>query len=275
MFAIGDRLQRSIASLMNEVRVNRISNFERHGIAMISKRRLAGAGFVIVFGNAFLSLANNTSRMFVTIRNWISWELHCTNLLYPERQASAESCGSTIQFHRIPGISLRALAIQNKVNAGAIIAVARELRRVHGIICPNFQSGWSHGDMHFGNILYDSETDTAVLIDFDTFHQHSVDQQQRHVDDLLVFLLELMARLDESWETLATAFIDEYDNNQVLHELTQHLVKPRGIARILWYTRTYNAPECKMSQRISILQEIVQRRVQKVKIPLADCSPLT
>jgi len=147
-------LQRTVASLMNQVRVNRIEKFERDGVETIVKRRQAGGSIAVFFANIFLALAGSGSRMFVRGKAWIDWELYCTDLLYFDRQASAAKSATAIQFRKVPGVSLRDMALRNRLHVDVIVAVARELRRVHGAYCKSFESGWSHGDVHLDNKLF-------------------------------------------------------------------------------------------------------------------------
>ena len=109
--------------------------------------------------------------------------------------------------------------------------------------------------MHLDNILYDRVADRAILIDFDTRHESGLDQTRRHSDDLKVFLLELIAIHDEKWFQLATAFVEEYCESTVLHELSRQLFVPRGFARILWYTRTNCSSIRRTEQRMQRLRE--------------------
>ena len=140
-----------------------------------------------------------------------------------------------------------------------IVAAARELRRVHEIQCSHFQAPWSHGDMHLDNILYDSTSDRAVLIDFDTRHDSRISPPVRQADDLKVFFLELLARFNEEWAIAAAAFVNEYGAADVLAELTRQLVLPHGFAKILWDTRTFGSSHRLLERRVLELRELVHR----------------
>jgi hypothetical protein len=159
----------------------------------------------------------------------------------------------------LPGSSLRQLLHRKEANRQAFVAAARELRRVHRIPCEYYQAAWSHGDLHLDNILYDSETDRAVLIDFDTRHHSWLGETHRHGDDLKVALLELVASPDDQWLEMATALIEEYREPTVLNELLRQLFIPHGFARILWHTRTNGAPIGEVELRIRTLRDIIER----------------
>ena len=61
-------------------------------------------------------------------------------------------------------------------------------------------SQWSHGDAGMANVIYDEKSDRARLIDFEIVHDKSLPALSRHADDLLIFLLDLIAmRPDRQW----------------------------------------------------------------------------
>lgn len=195
--------------------------------------------------------------MLVRADEWMEWEVYCSRLLYPDRPCVKTGPGDTVSIAEVNGTSLRQLMSRNATDLKPIIAAAHELRRVHQIHCRYFGGAWSHGDLHLDNILYDRMADRAILIDFDTRHEFGIDQTRRHSDDLNVFLLELIAIHDERWFERATAFIEEYGNSTVLHELNRQLFVPRGFARILWYTRTNCAPIHQTEQRMECLRQML------------------
>ena len=138
-------------------------------------------------------------------------------------------------------------------------AAAREIRRAHQIQCPIYGGEWSHGDLHLDNILYDAEKNQATLIDFDTRHNLGLDEIKRHADDLKVFLLELVSKSPPRWNEIAFFVLQEYEDIEVLRELSKQLLVPRGIARILWNTRTSNCPLSLIEPRLQSLSEIVHQ----------------
>lgn len=173
-------LQRIVAWLMNRVRVNQTQRSIRDGLRVFLKRRRFGGSMVIWFGNRFLSLANSGICMFVRARDWMAWETHCARLLYPDRPAVMIDPGNAVSLPEVSGISLRQLLHRHQTDLRAFAAAARELRRVHQIPCSAYQAAWSHGDLHLDNILFDSATNQATLIDFDTRHELGLRPVQRH-----------------------------------------------------------------------------------------------
>lgn len=256
---IPERLQRSIAVLLNRVRVNRTIRGLRDGIPVIIKRRLWYARVVIWLGNCFLKLSESGVCMFVGADEWLAWEVHCSHLLYPDRFCKVCTPGKQICIAEVRGISLRQIVHRSEADLSSMVEAAREVRRVHRIHCRAFGSGWSHGDLHLGNVLYDRTTNRAYLIDFDTRHEFRLNETHRHADDLQVFLLELMACSDEKWFEWAMAFADAYGESTVLLELTQRLSVPRGFAGILWSTRTQGVSVQKMEIRMERLRTALQQ----------------
>ena len=252
-------LQRAAAWLMNRVRVNQIRHHTLNGITLFMKRRRTGGSLTIWLANRFLSLSDSGICMFVRADEWMNWEVHCARLLYPDRPAVKIGPGNAVNIPEVRGISLRYLLQRKQASVSGFVAAARELRRGHRLQCSIYNAAWSHGDLHLDNILYDSAADRAVLIDFDTRHELTISATQRHCDDLKVVLLELLAMPEEQWRQPATAFLEEYADSSVLHELSRQLFVPRGFAKILWYTRTNCCPIQRLEPRLQSLQEIVRQ----------------
>jgi hypothetical protein len=252
---------------MARVRVNRVERFEHDGVSVIIKRRRWYGSAVIWLGNRFLLLARSGVQMFVPARAWVEWERHCFGLLYADFPLVAAEGGASVRLPAMPGTSLRRLLEQGDLCRGALAAAARELKRAHRIHCCHFDAGWSHGDLHLDNILYDGDTGRAFLIDFDTRHMQGIDERRRHADDLKVFLLELIAAPGEAWHDLATEFVSEYGEARVLNELAGQLAMPRGFAKILWYTRTDCRPDGEIAPRLRILRETIRQVVSGVQGP--------
>jgi hypothetical protein len=254
---------RLIARLLSRVRVNRVELFDDRRVSVIIKRRRWYGSIVIWLGNRFLALANSGVEMFVSAREWVAWEQHCVGLLHADLSPVLAGPGPSVRLPAMPGTSLRRLLEQGDLCPNALVAAARELRRAHRTHCSFFGAGWSHGDLHLDNILYDGET--ASLIDFDTRHVLGIDETRRHADDLKVFLLELIAAPPDQWRDLATAFLSEYGEAHVLNELSGQLAVPRSFAKILWYTRTDCRPDNEIVPRLKILRETIRQMISDVR----------
>ncbi|HEU0208806.1 MAG TPA: hypothetical protein VFQ78_07480 [Candidatus Udaeobacter sp.] len=68
-----------------------------------------------------------------------------------------------------------------------------ELRRAHRFRSDAFCGLWSHRDAGTNCIIYDPNNGRARLIDFEIVHVKSLSAKARQADDLLVFLLDLIA----------------------------------------------------------------------------------
>ncbi len=258
---MSERLQQSIARLLNRIRVNRIERQTCDGAVVFVKTRRFGGGLAVWFGNWFLYLAGSGVCMFVRSSDWMKWEAHCVGLLYPDRPAVKFAPGNAIVIPEICGVSLRQMLKSGDVNLEAFAAAARELRRVHAIECSHYKAAWSHGDLHLDNILYDRNSNHATLIDFDTRHELSLNATQRHADDLKTVLLELLAIRHEDWIEPASRFLNEYGDAFVLTELNRGLFIPHGMARIFWFTRTDCSAMRDIEQRYHRLQKIIHQIV--------------
>ena len=246
---------------MNRVRVNSVRTEIRNNVQVYVKTRRFGGSFVIWCGNKFLSMAGSGIHMFVRTSEWIAWELHCAQLLYPDRTATSVRSGKILVLPEIRGVSLRELVRSNRLDANAAEAAACEIRRAHLLHCPIYNGGWSHGDLHLGNILYDQELNQATLIDFDTRHEPELDEISRHADDLKTVLLELISISATGWYDLAFSFLNAYQNCELLKELDLQLTVPHGIARIFWHTRTANCSLQEIEPRLQSLREIIHQIV--------------
>lgn len=193
------------------------------------KRRRLGRSWIIVFGNGFLKLSNSKILMFPSTRAWQQHETGCYLRLY------GGGCDiinqHTVRIHQFEGQSIRDLLCENAINTQIMQSIAQELRRVHQL------DGWSHGDLHTNNILWDGQR--IRFIDFETYHQKATTINERHADDLLVFLLDFMGRTPSNlWLSHCQVLIESYNNHNVLRQLHFRLNMPRGLELVLWKTRT-------------------------------------
>ena len=108
------------------------------------------------------------------------------------------------------------------------------------------------------NTIYDDKTDRARLIDFEIVHEKSVPAKTRHADDVLVFLLDLVAVApSRRWLPFTLAFLNAYGDSVVLAELTNHLALPNGMAWIWWGVRTSFANPAKVKRRLAKLRDVI------------------
>lgn len=96
------------------------------------------------------------------------------------------------------------------------------------------------------------------MIDFEIVHEKALSAKLRHADDLLVFLLDLMAVApNPRWLNLALAFLNAYDAAPVIAALKKKLAMPTGVAWIWWGVRTTFANPAKVKRRIQKIAGVV------------------
>jgi len=155
----------------------------------------------------------------------------------------------------VPGINLTIHLDGGTITPPMLVAAARELRRAHSWYCADFGGLWSHGDPHVGNFIYDEATGRARLIDFEVMHDPAMTAEERHADDLLVFIQDMVGRISgDLWMPSARAFLKAYGEQRIIDLLRSRLVIPNGMARVWWAVRTtFMAPK-ELERRISELR---------------------
>src|SRR5437879_12620179 len=112
-------------------------------------------------------------------------------------------------------------------------AAGRELRRAHQLWSDEFHGPWSHGDSTATNVVYNQKTGRARLIDFEIVHDKSLSSKSRHADDLLVFVLDLLALApNRQWLNLVLTFLSAYYNAPVIAQLNDQVAVPTGVGWI-------------------------------------------
>jgi hypothetical protein len=91
-----------------------------------------------------------------------------------------------------------------------------------------------HGDPHMDNVIYDHATDRALLIDFEVIHDKSVPAGARHADDLLVFLQDLMGRV-EPQKIRSLQLTNSTVVTNIARELLRHLQLTRSCVTFVRY----------------------------------------
>ncbi|WP_342380367.1 hypothetical protein NVS55_12315 [Myxococcus stipitatus] len=245
---------RGLARVMDAVRVNAVALEVREGVSLWHKRRRLGMGAVIAAGNVFLRLSRSRIRMFPSAKHWRDWELSSFALLHPGRTAEARGTHA-VALEALPGERLDLLLARGRLTQAMVEAAARELHRAHGLRQPRASHPWSHGDAHLKNLLYDEAGQRAWLIDFETEHDAHLSADERHADDLFVFLLDLRGRTTrEEALCLARAFLCAYVEPGVLDALRARLRPPRGLARALWMSRSHHLPEAELLEWLEDLR---------------------
>jgi hypothetical protein len=246
-----------MARLIDVVQVNRSQPIELNGRSFWLKQRRLGRGLIIICGNLFLKLSNSKIRMFSRTSEWQFWEVESYRLLYGAESDIAIVGSGSVRIPNISGISIKRCLETHNLTAEIMSAAAIEFSRAHNRIMPTLGGAWSHGDPHLENVLYDAETHQAHLIDFETSHHRGLSANERHADDLLVFLLDLLGRdASDEWLELSRIFLQIYANSAVLEQLSLRLIVPRGLELVLWKTRTHHIGIRILAERLIALKQL-------------------
>ncbi len=182
----------------------------------------------------------------------------CFQMLNGDRFRVWAPGNNVLCFDKLPGRSLWERLNEGTLTRPMMEAAGRELLRAHQFWSEEFRGPWSHGDAGLPNVIYDEETDRARLIDFELVHEKSLPTLARQADDLLVFLLDLLALgPDSQWLALALAFLNAYGRAAVIAQLKNQLALPSGMAWIWWGVRTsFASNPVKLKKRLDKLRDV-------------------
>lgn len=209
----------------------------------------------MTFANAFFRLAGNPVEALAESAEWRRWEEEWFRTLHgPDFDAGTDADG-TLWEHLLPGQSLSHFLTEGTLQPAHLAAAGAELRRAHALPCAHHGGGWSHGDPHTGNFVFDPASGRARLVDFEVRHLRSLDVDERHTDDLLVMLQDVCGRCAaDAWLPLAGAFLGGYGRPDIAALVLEKLHVPRGIPRLWWAVRTTWMPRAELEYRISQLR---------------------
>jgi hypothetical protein len=254
-------LLQTAGALVERIKINAISKEQRDHHSVWVKRRRALAAPVMLLANCFFRLAGAPVQALVDLATWRRWEVECFLGLHGESFRAFAEGERTVCAEEVPGVNLTHFLDAGKLTPQMLAAAARELRRAHEWHCEELGGPWSHGDPHVGNFVYDAEQDRARIIDFEVRHD-SLPADERHADDLLVFLQDMAGRIEqEQWLPSAEIFLEAYARPEIVRRLDHLLVLPRGVARLWWAVRTTFLPAAELSQRITALRESLGRQL--------------
>lgn len=242
--------------IVDRIKINTLERHARDGRIVWTKRRRATARMVVPLANGFFRLAGNPVTILEEVEAWQAWEIASMQALHGGEFAAWRDEHGTLHVDELPGESLSAHLDAGTASEAMFAAAAREFARAHAIECAWFGSGWSHGDPHSGNVIFDAATGRARLLDFEVRHDATLSADARHTDDLLVFLQDSLGRLPRNhWLEFASVFVRSYDRPGITTRLIDRLAAPRGIAQIWWAIRTtYLSPQ-EVAGRLHALRE--------------------
>jgi hypothetical protein len=257
---IPEAVRNAADRLVDSLKINSLSEQVRRGRRLVIKRRTVYSEPLAELANVYFRMARIPIRFLVKIADWRRWEVNCFNMLNGDGFHAYRSGANTICADKLPGRSLSDHLKEGTLRREMMEAAGYELRRAHQLWSDEFRGPWSHGDAGTNNVLYDEKSGRARLIDFEIIHDKSLSTKSRHADDLLVFLLDVLALApNRQWLNLVLAFLNAYDHAPVIAHLKDQLAVPAGLAWIWWGVRTSFANPAK-----------VKRRLQKIGGVIAD-----
>jgi len=251
-------LSNAAARLVDSIKINSVSEKVRRGRRVVIKRRSGYSEQLAELTNLYFRMAGIPIRFWAKIKQWQRWEVNCFNMLNGDRFHARKSGAHAVWADKIPGESLWDHLTRGTLTRHMVEAAATELRRAHNFRSHEFGGPWSHGDAGMNNVIYNHRTGRARLIDFEIVHEKSLPAKSRHADDLLVFLLDLIAVApNPQWFSLALSFLNAYGNAAVIAELEDELALPSGIAWIWWGVRTSFANPAKVKRRLEKIRDLI------------------
>jgi len=228
-----------LSAIADSIKVNTISQRYMDARDWVVKRRNVSGFPVTSLANVYFRLAHVPIRYCSRLSHWQRWEIECYRMLNADGFEIHPLGRNTVCEGKVPGESVWAHLQRKTLTRRIVIAAAEEFRRAHRMWSEELGGYWSHGDASMSNVIYDPATRRARLIDFEIIHDKSLPAAERHADDLMVFLLDLVGFVsDRRWLALATCFLRTYGSPEVSAALRNHLFVPTGIARIWWKVRT-------------------------------------
>ncbi len=262
------RILQAAGRAIDAIRINSNTRELRDGKAFWTKRRRPWSPAIVHCANAFFRTAGNPVVVWADHEKWKRWEIDSFLLLHAgEGYAAFANGDESVTAEELPGKSIESAASAGTLTEAMIQAASCELARAH---CLPWQPGrdgsWSHGDPHLGNFLYDPASSRTRLIDFEVAHPPEMGEAERRADDLLVFLQDLMGRVERAaWLPSALCFLHGYalchpetEAKAALAALSRSLAPPQRFARLWWAIRTSYLPQEERSGRIAELQSAMR-----------------
>ncbi len=217
---IPQALSNAAARFVDFLKINSVSEKVRHRRRVVIKRRNGYSEQLAELSNLYFRMAGIPIRFWAKVEDWRRWEVECFKMLNGDRFRAWASGDKTVCADKLPGKSLWEHLEQRRLSREMVEAAGHEFRRAHQLRSHEFRGPWSHGDAGANNVIYDEKTGRARLIDFEIVHDKSLPARSRQADDLLVFLLDLIAVApNPQWLTLALSFLNAYGNTAVICEL--------------------------------------------------------
>jgi len=270
--------------LVEAIAINSISERIRRKRTVVVKRRNLHSEQLADLTNLYFRVADIPIRFWSNVEEWQRWEIDCYNMFNGDRYRAYSSGPRTVIAEKLPGESVWEYLNRGTLTRRMLIAAATEFRRAHQFWSDEFRGRWSHGDASITNVIYDTSTNRARLIDFEIYHEKSLATAARQADDLLVFLLDLVGTLTtRQWIPFAMTFLEAYGDAEVIAQLRTQLDLPGGLAWIWWGVRTNFTNPAKVKHRLANLSRTIGKtkfydgavsaRPRSKRRPSISCQP--
>jgi hypothetical protein len=247
---------RFAGAMIDKVQINQMRLRRRDGRLMWVKRRRRGSRALVFGANLFFRSAGNPVSVVEDSQVWRQQEISSFRLLNGEEFWAFSGDDGSVWLERLPGSDLDTLIEKGRLTVEMFYAAGLEFRRVHGLYSPRFRGPWSHGDPNFGNVIVDESCQRVRLIDFETAHFQTLSADDRHADDIAVFLLDLLGgAAEEKLPGMAAAFLAGYNRPAICELAQRRLVIPTGFGRLWWGIRTEYAPLEVLRRRLALLRQ--------------------
>jgi tRNA A-37 threonylcarbamoyl transferase component Bud32 len=251
-------LANAAATFVDSLKINSVSEKVRRGRRVVIKQRNGHSEQLADLANLYFRMAGIPIRFWARAKDWRHWEVECFKMLNGDRFRTWVCGDKTVCADKLPGKSLWEHLEEGTLTRQTVEAAGHEFRRAHQFWSEEFRGAWSHGDAGTNNVIYDEKTGRARFIDFEIIHDKSLAAKSRHADDLLVFLLDVIAVApNPQWLALSLSFLNAYANAAVISELQNQLALPSGMAWIWWGVRTSFANPVKVKRRLEKIRDVI------------------
>ncbi len=256
-------LATAATKLVETIAINSVSEKVRRKRPVVVKRRNIHSEQLAELTNLYFLFSGIPIRFWSKVEDWQRWEVDCFEMLNGDCFQARNSGVRTVIADKLPGESLWDHLNRGTLTRPMLRAAAVELHRAHQFWSDEFRDRWSHGDASVTNVIYETKTNRARLIDFEIYHEKSLSAAARQADDLLVFLLDLVGTVpSRQWLPFATTFLEAYSDREVIAQLKQQLNLPGGLAWIWWGVRTNFTNPAKVKRQLANLS----RAIGKLKL---------
>jgi hypothetical protein len=257
-YLLSQGLSNAMTAVVEAIDLNSITRQLRGGQPVVVKRRNVAGGGLAKMANGYFRSAQIPISYLSDVKKWQRREIGSFNMLNGDRFRARASGERAIIQDKLPGENLWHHMKKGTLSREMLEATGRELHRAHQFWSDDFSERWSHGDASAPNAIYDERTGRVRWIDFEILHKKCLPAVDRHADDLLVFLLDMVGQVsNREWLSFALCFLRAYGYGGVIEELRKRLILPGGLGWVWWQVRTDFTPLAKVEERLTALYCVI------------------